>query len=60
MSELFENILSLKCLICGRQYRVDEIDYVCPDHGDEGVLNVQYDYDYVKRQISTCRILSTR
>ena len=31
------NILSLKCLICGKQYRPDEVDYVCPDHGDEGV-----------------------
>ena len=23
-----ENILSLKCLICGRHYRADEVDYV--------------------------------
>jgi threonine synthase len=46
-----ENILSLKCLICGKQYRPDEIDYVCPDHGDEGVLDVQYDYDFIGRQI---------
>ncbi len=47
-----ENILSLKCLVCGKQYRPDEVDYVCPDHGDEGVLDVQYDYDFIGRQIS--------
>jgi threonine synthase len=46
-----ENILSLKCLVCGKQYRPDEIDYVCPDHGDEGILDVQYDYDFIGRQI---------
>jgi threonine synthase len=46
-----ENILSLKCLVCGKQYRPDEVDYVCPDHGDEGVLDVQYDYDFIGRQI---------
>jgi threonine synthase len=47
-----ENILSLTCLVCGKQYRPDEVDYVCPDHGDEGVLDVQYDYDFIGRQIS--------
>ena len=46
-----ENILSLKCLVCGKEYRPDEVDYVCPDHGDEGVLDVQYDYNFIGRQI---------
>jgi threonine synthase len=47
-----ESIHSLKCLVCGKQYHPDEIEYVCPDHGDEGVLDVQYDYDFIGRQIS--------
>ena len=51
MATKLENILSLNCLVCGKQYRPDEIDYVCPDHGDEGVLDVQYDYDFIGRQI---------
>jgi len=54
-----ENILSLKCLVCGKQYRPDEIDYVCPDHGDEGVLDVQYDYDFIGRQITRETLLRT-
>jgi threonine synthase len=52
-----ENILSLKCLVCGKQYRPDEIDYVCPDHGDDGVLDVQYDYEFIGRQISRENLL---
>lgn len=47
-----ENILGLTCLICGRHFRSDEIDYVCPDHGDDGILDVQYDYNFIERQIS--------
>ena len=47
-----ENILSLKCLVCGKQYRHDEVDYICPDHGDEGILDVQYDYDGIGRYVS--------
>ena len=46
------HILHLKCLICGQTYRPDEVDYVCPHHGDEGILDVQYDYDLIGRRIS--------
>jgi threonine synthase len=52
MSKKVENILSLKCLVCGKHYRSDEMDYVCPDHGNEGILDVQYDYEFIGRQIS--------
>jgi threonine synthase len=47
-----ENILNLKCLVCGKQYHPAEVDYVCPDHGDEGALDVQYDFDFIGRQVS--------
>jgi threonine synthase len=47
-----DQILSLKCLICGKEYSPDQVDYVCPDHGDEGILDVQYDYDLIGRRIS--------
>ena len=46
------HVLSLKCLICGKEYRPDEVDYVCPDHGNEGILDVQYDYDLIGQRIS--------
>ena len=46
------HVLSLKCLICGREFQPDEVEYVCPDHGNEGILDVQYDYDLIGRRIS--------
>ncbi len=42
----------LKCLICEKEYRPDEIDYICPDHGWEGVVDVLYDYDWIAGRIS--------
>src|SRR5512143_2469053 len=47
-----DHVKSLKCLICGKEYAPNEIDYVCPDHGDEGIVDVQYDYDLVGRRLS--------
>jgi threonine synthase len=55
-----ENILALKCLICGKQYRPDEVDYICPEHGDDGILDVQYDYDFIDRQISKKDLMASR
>jgi len=46
------NILHLKCLICGEEYRPNEIEYICPDHGNEGIVDVRYDYDRIGRQTS--------
>lgn len=47
-----KHVLYLKCLICGRAYTPDEVDYICPDHGREGILDVQYDYDYIVQHLS--------
>jgi threonine synthase len=38
------HVVSLKCLLCGADYQPNEVDYVCPRHGNEGILDVQYDY----------------
>jgi threonine synthase len=47
-----QHILHLKCLICGKTYKPDEVNYVCPDHGNEGILDVHYDYDLIGRRLS--------
>ncbi len=47
-----EHVLNLKCLICGKVYLPNEIDYVCPDHGNEGIVDIQYDYDLIGRRLS--------
>jgi threonine synthase len=47
-----EHVLGLKCILCGREFSVDEQDYVCPDHGAEGILDVRYDYPRIGRSFS--------
>jgi len=37
-------ISHLVCMICGDTYRPQDVDYVCPKHGDHGIVDVIYDY----------------
>jgi len=39
-----DHVLGLDCLICGKRYDPGEIEYVCPDHGEDGIVDVVYDY----------------
>jgi len=55
-----DHVTSLKCLICGAEYRQDEIEYVCPLHGDDGIVDVQYDYDLIGRRISPTALADNR
>ncbi|HIP88101.1 MAG TPA: threonine synthase [Anaerolineales bacterium] len=54
-----EYVVGLRCTICGAEYRVDEVDYVCPQHGDEGILDVVYDYDAIRRDLPLERLLAS-
>ncbi len=47
-----DHVLHLKSLISGRTFRTDEIDYVDPEFGPDGVVDVVYDYDLIRRRIS--------
>lgn len=44
------HVIGLKCTICGEIYQPDEVEYVCPHHGDDGNLDVLYDYAHVEKQ----------
>lgn len=55
-----DHVKSLKCLICGAEYRPDEIDYVCPHHGDDGIVDVQYHYDLISSRISPATLAQDR
>lgn len=44
-----KHVLGLRCLICDAKYAPSEVDYVCPRHGDEGILDVVYDYTAIAR-----------
>jgi threonine synthase len=41
------NVVGLTCVICDKTYPADYAGYVCPDHGNEGILDVRYDYDKI-------------
>jgi threonine synthase len=47
-----DHLLNLKCIICGKEYQPNEVQYICPDHGNEGILDVQYDYAQIARHFS--------
>jgi threonine synthase len=46
------HILRLQCVLCGAEYAPDEVLYVCPKHGDEGILDVVYDYEFIGRRLT--------
>lgn len=55
-----DHVAGLKCTICGAEYRVDEIPYVCPKHGYDGIVDVVYDYaaiakTFSREQLAACR-----
>jgi threonine synthase len=47
-----DQVLGLKCTICGAEYAANEVKYVCPKHGDDGILDVVYDYRHIAQRIS--------
>lgn len=54
-----QHVKNLKCLQCGAVYQPEEVQYVCPKHGNEGILDVQYDYDRIASTFSR-NILDTQ
>lgn len=42
-----EHVTGLKCTICGETYAPGEVEYVCPKHGSDGNLDVEYNYGLI-------------
>lgn len=42
----------LECMICGEIYVPGEVEYVCPEHGNHGTLDVVYDYDHLSHSVT--------
>jgi len=53
-------VSQLKCSLCGALYAPDEVRYVCPKHDDSGLLDVLYDYEKIKSQVSTTDISKSK
>ncbi len=49
-------VSGLRCTICGAEYSRDEVAYVCPKHGHDGILDVLYDYRAIARHISPTQL----
>jgi threonine synthase len=50
----------LKCVTCGKEFRADEVEYICEECGPIfGTLDVFYDYDVVKQKL-TREVLALR
>lgn len=52
--------MHLQCTLCNKTYAIDSVKYVCPDHGDEGILDIVYDYDEINRRTSPHLISQSR
>ncbi|MFQ5420673.1 MAG: threonine synthase, partial [Anaerolineae bacterium] len=55
-----DHIKHLQCVICGKTYTPDEVAYICPEHGNEGILDVVYDYDLIGQHISQASLAENR
>lgn len=47
-----DHVLGLRCLVCGEVYPAGQVQYVCPRHGVDGVLDVLYDYEGIAARFS--------
>jgi threonine synthase len=54
------NFLGYKCSLCGAEYAPEEVQYVCPRHGDMGNLDVVLDYAAINRVASPKSISLSR
>jgi threonine synthase len=53
-----ENVLGLRCTVCGAEYGVGEVDYVCPKHENDGILDVIYDYAHIRQHLTPSQLTS--
>jgi threonine synthase len=53
---MMDHVRHLECLVCGKRFAPDEVDYVCPDHGDDGILDVAHDHEVVAARLSPARL----
>ncbi len=49
-----------KCSLCGAEYAANEVQYVCPKHGDDGILDTILDYAAINATTSPQKISDSR
>ena len=49
-----------KCTLCGAEYDRDSVRYVCPNHGDDGVLDTILDYPAIAGLTDPAKVSDSR
>jgi threonine synthase len=49
-----------KCTLCGEEYEASQARYVCPKHGDDGILDTIFDYKKIAMTTSPRKISDSR
>lgn len=44
-------VTGLRCVVDGKRFASDDVLYVSPDYGNEGILDVEYDYDAIRHAL---------
>jgi threonine synthase len=55
-----DHVLGFKCSLCGQEYGLNEIEYVCPKHGDAGNVDVVYDLPKIAKRWTKQRLADDR
>ena len=55
-----EHVTGLSCVICDATYPAEEAGYVCDECGNEGILDVGYDYDLIGSRFSKTSLAADR
>ncbi|HSM02249.1 MAG TPA: threonine synthase [Acidimicrobiia bacterium] len=50
-----DHVTGLRCLVCGRVYHPKQIDFVCPEHGTDGIVDIEYDYELIRSRVTRVR-----
>ncbi len=51
--------LVYQCSLCGAQYAVGEVEYVCSKHGDSGNLDILLDVEEVRRVVTPASVAAS-
>jgi threonine synthase len=55
-----DHVTGLVCVVCDTTYPAAEAGYVCPDHGNEGILDVRYDYERIGSHFTQASLAENR
>jgi threonine synthase len=55
-----DHVTGYLCMCCGAAYALEDVDYLCPRHGNEGILDVRYDYDLLRARLTPAELAESR